>query len=190
MGGHLPEGQVTKWLDGVALRRNFHREACAFRRRRNGGGERVWWRAPWCGGSLKTDDTLDVRDAAAAFPAAKPLLRRAASAEQHEPASGVGFPTPTHPGPRAGRPSKRGQHGREAGRGGRKERAPHHLSEPPGFIPGGLVLVGGYPQTKTTRQADARGLATGANREALARRFVRGLGPRAEWRTSAGCDCE
>ena len=49
-------------------------------------------------GSLKTDDTLDVRNAAAAFPAAKPLLRRAASSEQHEPASGVGFPIPTRPG--------------------------------------------------------------------------------------------
>ena len=33
----------------------------------------------WCCGSLKTDDTLDVRNAAAAFPAARPLLRRAAS---------------------------------------------------------------------------------------------------------------
>jgi len=34
-------------------------------------------------------------------------LRRAASGEQHEPASRVGFPTPTRPGLRAGRPSKR-----------------------------------------------------------------------------------
>ena len=55
---------------------------------------------------MKTDDTLDVRNAAAAFPAAKPLLRRAASSEQHEPASGVGVPTPTRPGA-SGRSSKR-----------------------------------------------------------------------------------
>jgi len=34
----------------------------------------------------------------AAFPAAKPLLRRAASSEQHGPASAVGFPTPTRAG--------------------------------------------------------------------------------------------
>jgi transposase len=94
-------------------------------------------------------DTLDARNAALAFPSAKPLLRRAASSEQHEPASGVGFP---HPHAlrrvRAGRPSKRGENGREAGdvvaarRGLRRATdvmmEPHHLllSEPPGFIPG------------------------------------------------------
>jgi len=52
--------------------------ACAFTRR-----EERWRRAcrrsvvsSRCRGSLKTDDTLDVRNAAAAIPAAKPLLRR------------------------------------------------------------------------------------------------------------------
>ncbi|HTP27532.1 MAG TPA: hypothetical protein VMK12_18005 [Anaeromyxobacteraceae bacterium] len=40
-------------------------------------------------------DTLDARNAAEAFRGAKPLLRQAAPGEQHEPASGVGFPTPT-----------------------------------------------------------------------------------------------
>ena len=41
--------------------------------------------------------TLDARNAAEAFRNAKPLLRRAASGEQHEPASGVGSPPPhTH----------------------------------------------------------------------------------------------
>jgi len=116
---------------------------------RNGGGERVrgWWQAPWCRGSLKTDDTLDVRNAAAAFPAAKPLRRRTASSEQHEPASGVGFPIPTRPGARAGRPSKRGDLVREAGdvvAERRRLQRTHArpglpslcLSEPPGFIPG------------------------------------------------------
>jgi len=42
--------------------------------------------------------TLDARSAAEAFRNAKPLLLRAASGEQHEPASGVGFPTPTYSG--------------------------------------------------------------------------------------------
>ena len=37
-------------------------------------------------------DTLDARYAAEAFRNAKPLLLRAAPGEQHEPASGVGFP--------------------------------------------------------------------------------------------------
>jgi hypothetical protein len=90
-------------------------------------------------------DRLDARNAALAFPAAKPLLRRAASSE-HQPASGGGFP---HPHAlrrvRAGRPSKRGESGREAGdvvaarRGLRRATADEHhphLLEPPGFIPG------------------------------------------------------
>ncbi len=91
-------------------------------------------------------DTLDARSAALAFPSAKPLLRRAASSEQHEPASGVGFPHP-HALRRvgAGRPSKRGESGREAGdvvaarRGLRRATADEHrphLLDPPGFIPG------------------------------------------------------
>ncbi len=91
-------------------------------------------------------DTLDARSAALAFPSAKPLLRRAASGEQHEPASGVGFPH-LHALRRvgAGRPSKRGESGREAGdvvaarRGLRRAAADEHrphLLEPPGFIPG------------------------------------------------------
>ncbi len=91
-------------------------------------------------------DTLDARSAALAFPSAKPLLRRAASGEQHEPASGVGFPHP-HALRRvgAGRPSKRGEGGREAGdvvaarRGLRRATADEHrphLLEPPEFIPG------------------------------------------------------
>ena len=90
-------------------------------------------------------DTLDARNAALAFPAAKPLLRRAASSE-YQPANGVGFP---HPGVRkrgrAGRPSKRGESGREAGevvaarRGLRRateDKHYPHLLEPPGFIRG------------------------------------------------------
>jgi hypothetical protein len=94
-------------------------------------------------------DELDARSAAVAFPAAKPLLRRAASSEYHEPASGVGFQHPHAPGRvRAGRPSKRGEHDREAGdvvagrRGLRRATnvmmEPHrrHLSEPPLFIAG------------------------------------------------------
>ncbi len=90
-------------------------------------------------------DKLDAQSATLAFPAAKPLLRRAASSAS-EPASGGGFPHP-HALRRvgAGRPSKRGEDGREAGdvvaerRGLRRaavdEHHPH-LSEPPGFIPG------------------------------------------------------
>jgi len=54
---------------------------------------------------LKPDDTPDVWNAAAAFPAAKPLLRRAASSGMNLRAGG--FLTPAHPGLRAGRPSKR-----------------------------------------------------------------------------------
>jgi hypothetical protein len=95
------------------------------------------------------EDTLDARNAALAFPSAKPLLRRAASGEPYEPARGVGFP---HPQAlrrlRAGRPSKRGEIGREAGdgvaarRGLRRatdEMMPEHqlhLSEPHEFIRG------------------------------------------------------
>ncbi len=90
-------------------------------------------------------DKLDARSAALAFPAAKPLLRRAASSEL-QPASGGGFPHP-HVRERvgAGRPSKRGESGREAGdvvaarRGLRRATVDGHhphLLEPPGFIPG------------------------------------------------------
>lgn len=92
------------------------------------------------------EDTLDARSAAVAFPAAKPLLRRAASSEHQEPASGVGFPHPhVREHVRAGRPSKRGESSREAGdvvaarRGLRRAGVDDHrplLSEPPGFIPG------------------------------------------------------
>jgi len=64
---------------------------------------------------IRMESRASVRNAAAAFPAAKPLLRRAASSKQHEPASGEGFPIPTRPGARAGRPSKRGGLVREAG---------------------------------------------------------------------------
>ncbi len=97
-------------------------------------------------------DKLDTRSAAVAFPAAKPLLRRAASSEL-QPASGGGFPHP-HVRERvgAGRPSKRGESGREAGdvvaarRGLRRATVDGHhhlhLSEPPGFITHWSLLSG------------------------------------------------
>jgi len=136
---------------------------------RNGGGERVRgrWQASWSRGSLKTDDTLDVRNAAAAFPAAKPLLRRAASSEQHEPASGVGFPIPTRPGA-----SERVARRREVAscrgrrRRSRKARAPKNARQAglvalpaplrtPGIHPwGGLALRGTGPETRGRALAD------------------------------------
>ncbi len=94
------------------------------------------------------ENAMPARSAAVAFPAAKPLLRRAASSAA-QPASGGGFPLPQALRRlRAGRPSKRDEGGREAGdvvaarRGPRRATAKMlvarhlHLSEPPGFIPG------------------------------------------------------
>jgi hypothetical protein len=93
---------------------------------------------------------VEKTSAVEAFPAAKPLLRRAAS-RGSQPAIGVGFPHPNaRQRVRAGRPSKRGNIVREAGdvvaarrglqRAGDQLRllfpASLCLSEPPGFIPG------------------------------------------------------
>jgi putative transposase len=71
-------------------------------------------------------DTLDARSAAVAFPAAKPLLRRAASSEQNEPASGVGFPAPPRARARqSGSPvEERRTRSRGRRRRSRKARAP------------------------------------------------------------------
>ncbi len=98
-----------------------------------------------------SQNTLDARRATLAFPAAKPLLRRAASSE-HQPASGSGFPAPHgRKTVGAGRPSKKGIFVGEAADGvpvgivhpggprrtdndGRK--SPAVPSEPPGFIRG------------------------------------------------------
>ena len=98
-----------------------------------------------------SQDTLDARQAALAFPAAKPLLRRAASSEE-KPPSGSGFPVPHgRKTVGVGRPSKKGQFVGEAADGvpgsfalpGGPQRAgnvgrnpPDNLLEPPGFIHG------------------------------------------------------
>ena len=76
-------------------------------------------------------DTLDARQAVLAFPAAKPLLRRAASSED-QPARGSGFPVPNgRKTVGAGRPSKKGQFIGEAAEG----------------VPVGIVHPGGLRRT-------------------------------------------
>jgi len=96
------------------------RETRAFRRRRERrlpGVSDVQGSVPMRS-SLKTEDTLGVCQVAVAWAGAKPFLRRAASSEQDEPASGAGLPhcqVPRRLG--AGRPSKRGDIGGEAGDG-------------------------------------------------------------------------
>ena len=87
-------------------------------------------------------DTLDARNAAEAFRSAKPLLRRAAPGEQHEPASGVGFPHRHTLWRVRGCPAKKTGDGVAERRGLRRTHARPgllpslRLSEPPGFIPG------------------------------------------------------
>jgi len=78
---------------------------------------------------LKSDDTLDVRNAAAAFPAAKPRLRRAASSEQHEPASRGGIPHPRAPWPQSGSPVEESCHARGRRRRSRKARPPKNARQ-------------------------------------------------------------
>ena len=70
---------------------------------------------------------LDVRKAALDFPAAKPLLRRAASSE-YQPASGSGFPAP---------------HGRKTVRVGRPSKKGETIGKAAHDVPGNIVLPGG-----------------------------------------------
>jgi len=85
------------------------------------------------GAVAKADDTRDVRNAAAAIPAAKPLLRRAASSEQHEPL--ISHP---HARRRESGSLVEERPERPQGEGSGELLTRWHLypSEPPGFIPG------------------------------------------------------
>jgi len=132
----------------ATIHRKCRREACAFTSR-----EERWRRA--CRRSLVSsmvswlfENWRHARcpECRSGIPGCETAAATPASSEQHEPASGVGFPIPTRPGARAGRPSEERQT-RSRGRRRRSRKAEgsgeqptrwHHLylSEPLGFIPG------------------------------------------------------